>query len=61
METEKQVLIQLSISQLELLNKAMLVCENYGGFYKGEIRKVDKLQGRIEKIISKNKEREVVN
>lgn len=54
MENEKQVFMQLSLSQLEILEKGLdcaLVC---GRLYNQDKRKAEKLQARILKILSEN-------
>lgn len=55
MENEKQVFLQLSKSQLKILERGLdcvLVC---GRLYNTQKRKAEKLQERIIKILNENK------
>ena len=55
MENEKQVCLQLSISQLKILDAGLDCVLIWGSLYNTQKRKAEKLQERIIKILNENK------
>lgn len=55
MENEKQVCLQLSISQLEILKAGLDCALIFGSLYNTQKRRAEKLHVRLIKILNENK------